>query len=102
MCLDPLGNFRLDGLGQQPLSTVTQNAGQHVLSAYGWQGNDSLATLSHGGVLRGGMWLSRNQIQTQVRRLFQLNSSTTFGYSSCRIRSWTVHKNPSTSSRHSD
>jgi len=30
----------------------------------------------------GGMWLLSNQIQTQVRRLFQLNSSTTFGYSS--------------------
>src|SRR5215213_10428192 len=82
MRLDPLGDFRFNGLTQQLLSAVAKNACQHVLGAYGWQRQDRIASLSHGGVLRGRMWLSRNQIQTQVRRLLQLNSSTTFGYSS--------------------
>jgi hypothetical protein len=49
--MDPLGDFAFDGLAQQPLSAVAQNARQHVLGAYGWQRNDRIATLSHGGVL---------------------------------------------------
>ena len=67
---------------QQSLSAVAKNVASARPGPYGWQRHDRFATLSHGGVLRGRMWLSTNQIQTQVRRLFQLNSSTTFGYSS--------------------
>ena len=51
--IDPLGDFRLNGMRQQSLSAVAKNARQHVLGAYGWQGNNRVATLSHGGVLRG-------------------------------------------------
>ena len=51
--IDPLRDFHFDGLHQKPLGAVSQNAGQHVVAAGRWQGNDSVATLSHGGVLRG-------------------------------------------------
>src|SRR5687767_7152650 len=53
MRFDPLHDFCFDGLFQQSLSAVSQNVRQHVLGAYGWQRNDRIATLSHGGVLRG-------------------------------------------------
>src|SRR5687768_18445412 len=53
MRFDPLRDFCFDGLFQQSLSAVSQNVRQHVLGAYGWQRNDRIATLSHGGVLRG-------------------------------------------------
>jgi hypothetical protein len=53
MRLDPLRDFGFDGLSQKPLSAIAKDAGQHIPSTYGWQGNDGVATLWHGGVLRG-------------------------------------------------
>ena len=59
MRIDPLGDFRFHGLRQQTLGSVTENIGQHVVIAGRWQGNDRIATLSHGGVLRGNVALSK-------------------------------------------
>src|SRR5690242_18341475 len=55
MGLDPFGDLRFHGLGQEPLGALAQNTRQHVPLAGGWKGNDSLASLSHGGVLRGNV-----------------------------------------------
>src|SRR4030095_6025039 len=52
MRIDPLCDFRFDGLRQQPLGAVSKNAPQPVVIAHGWQGNYRIAPLSHGGVLR--------------------------------------------------
>jgi hypothetical protein len=69
--IDPLGDFRLNGLRQQLLSAFAKNAGQHILGAYGWQRHDRIATLSHWRIPGECGW-SRNPIQTEVSRLFQL------------------------------
>jgi hypothetical protein len=39
--LDLLGDFRVDGLGQHPLRSLTKNARQHVLRRRGWN-NESI------------------------------------------------------------
>ena len=41
MRLDPLGDFRVDGLSQHPLRSLTKNARQHVLRRRGWN-NESI------------------------------------------------------------
>src|SRR6476620_1528038 len=51
MAIDPLRDFRFDSLGQEPLCAVPKNAAQNIVAAGGWQGNDRIVTLSHGGVL---------------------------------------------------
>src|SRR4051812_29251663 len=81
MGFDPLGDLRFNRLAEKALGAVSENAAQHVLARGRWQRNDRVVTLSHGGVLPGECALLRNQIQTQVRRLLQLTSSTTFRYS---------------------
>jgi hypothetical protein len=53
--IDPLGDLGFCRLSQPPLGAVAQNARQHVTTRRGWQCNDLVATLSHGGVLLGNL-----------------------------------------------
>ena len=53
MRLDPLGDFRVDGLGQHPLRSLTKNARQHVLRRRGWHYQSISDSFMHGGVPLG-------------------------------------------------
>ena len=70
--VDPLGDFGFNCLSQQSLSAVTENVGQHVAELAA--GNDNVELILSAMVAySGGIGSLSNQIQTQVRRLFQLS-----------------------------
>jgi hypothetical protein len=70
MAIDPLRDFSFDSLGQQPLGAVPKNAAQNIVVAGGWQGNDPIATLSHGGVLRGEIGYKQTKFKPKYAAFF--------------------------------
>src|SRR6185437_8060616 len=53
MGVDPGGDLRLDGLGQQPPGPLPEEISQGVLGVGRWPGDRQGSRLSHGGVLLG-------------------------------------------------
>ena len=47
--VDPLGDFRLNGLSQQPLSAAAKHLGERVPRTRGWKRNCRRANFLHGG-----------------------------------------------------
>ena len=72
MSFDPFADFGFDGCREHRLGALAKNLGQYVLGGCGWKRERGCGNILHGGVLLGKMVFEINQIQTQVRRLFQL------------------------------
>jgi len=57
MRLDPLGDFRLDGLSEHALGSLAKNARENIVSR-DWQRENGCVNFLHGGVLlvKKGVW----------------------------------------------
>ena len=83
--LDPGLDLRLDGLSDDPLGAVTDDLGEHILTARQWHDARIAGRTLHGGVLlwpRGASWEKPSADLSQGTPPFFIRLSTRFGHSS--------------------
>src|SRR5580700_10709336 len=72
MALDPIGDFCVDGLGEQLLRSLAEDFAEDILPLGNWHNRQVDGRTIHGGVLLCPRWALAEQVTPRVRRLFSI------------------------------